>query len=429
MGGNNSTIKYTTKGGSRVKTPKEVNPYSELGLSQNASHQEMKYAFKQRANNPCRQARVMASLAYHILSTTNEGRYKKRGPVYSIENFDQFVLAATGYTEIITKRMIEFDLTKTDEHGRTSLYIAARSGFYDTTKELLEAGAPVNQKQKDKSTPLHGAAFYGQVPVVKLLLSCGADPGIKNIWGATPNDETEMNEIKELFINYKEDNIAQLTQKLISSGLATKMVEIRYKEEVIARKIVRSCKHVGSDADMDDIIKSWVPSWHGTKYRNVQSIFQLGLLPSGSQINNDGDIITPPSNHFKLGEDYFGIPNWAAAIFVSPSLLYAAHSCYSERIISNREQWCVVVRARVKPNEYNEYRPTTSAPELPLLDDEPEYSEFRIETSDEDTILRIEKSRNVVVTSTVFIKHSFLERITESKELTYLSLQKLFGTD
>ena len=41
----------------------------------------------------------------------------------------------------------------------------------------------VNEIQKTGSTPLHGAAYYGQTNVVKLLLSYGAKTNIKNNFG------------------------------------------------------------------------------------------------------------------------------------------------------------------------------------------------------------------------------------------------------
>lgn len=56
------------------------------------------------------------------------------------------------------------------------LYICARSGFTTLCRILLEKGADINAICKEtKSTPLHGAAFYNQKDVVKLLLLNGAD--------------------------------------------------------------------------------------------------------------------------------------------------------------------------------------------------------------------------------------------------------------
>jgi ankyrin repeat protein len=68
----------------------------------------------------------------------------------------------------------------------------------------------VNEIQKTGSTPLHGAAYYGQTNVVKLLLSYGAKTNIKNNFGHLPIEEAMTEEIvnlikeseKILFSNY-----------------------------------------------------------------------------------------------------------------------------------------------------------------------------------------------------------------------------------
>ena len=427
--GGRKFFQYTAAGGGHVRTPARINPHRELGLSSRASARETKAAYRKQASTDSRQGRVMASISYHIITSTVDTRYKKQSRgYYTIKEVDQFVLAAAGFTEELLKYIsdLHVSLGNVDEHGRTSLYIAARSGFYDTTRALLEAGAPVNQRQLDGSTPLHGAAYYGQIPVVKLLLSCGADPTIKNSWGSIASEETKVDGIKKLFIEYKEDKIANIARTLISKELATNMVAIFYKDSEVARKIVRDYR-VSSDMtrqNWEDIKDCWESSWHGTKAHNITSIFTHGLIPSGEMV--DGHKITPPANHFKLGVEYFDKPNWAAAIFVSPSLLYASHACYAERLLSNGVQWCVVVRARVKPGSYSEHSPTTLQKPTPIVG-EPTNSEYRIDASDEDKIRRIESSRNVVVTSVVFIEVEFLEKISKMKELNYESTKALWN--
>ena len=428
-GEQNRSIEYITEEGGKVKIPVKIYPFRELGLrSETSSPNKIKHAYRERANNPNRQARVMASLSYHILTTTVDGRYAKLGHSYTIENADQFVFAATGYTEMFFAPRREFDMSQTDEQGRTLLYIAARGGFYDTTKALLEAGARVNQRQNDGSTPLHGAAYYGQVPVVKLLLRYGADSTIKNKWGSTPADETRINDVQKIISDNKGDNISAISRTLIDDGLATNTAIISYKGEEIAIKIIRNYEKISSltKQDWENILHSWEPTWHGTQTKHLQSIFTHGLVQSGKAVG--GYKVTPPSNHFKLGEACFGKQNWVAAIFVTPSILYALNACYAERVLSNGEEWCVVIRARVKPGSYTEHDPT-NIPKPTFVDDMPENSEYNITPSENDKIQRVEFSRNVVVTSIVFIKTTFLDSITKSKDLDYWSLQQLFGKE
>lgn len=72
-----------------------------------------------------------------------------------------------------------------DEYGRTLLYTASKSGFCDTCKMLLQKGASVDEVQRDGSTPLHGAAYFGHAQVVTLLLQHGARTNLRNNWGNT----------------------------------------------------------------------------------------------------------------------------------------------------------------------------------------------------------------------------------------------------
>ena len=150
-------------------------------------------------------------------------------------------------------------------------------------------------------------------------------------------------------------------------------------------------------------------------------ILRNGLMASGTQLPS-GDLIKPPAGHFQLCRDYFGFKNWACAIFLSPSVLYASHMVYSERVVSEKKQWRVLVRARVAPSSYTTHDPTTL---FTAIDGEPEKSEFCVPVSfDHDSILRVESSRNVVVTSIVFIELEFLEHVGDSG-LTFQELQAI----
>ena len=63
---------------------------------------------------------------------------------------------------------------------------AVRAGDVQRVRELLEAGANPNARDKDGLTPLHWAASEGHADIVKILLEHGADPNTKIKYGWTP---------------------------------------------------------------------------------------------------------------------------------------------------------------------------------------------------------------------------------------------------
>ena len=70
--------------------------------------------------------------------------------------------------------------------GACPLYIAARNGWGDTVRALIERGADVNQTKVKGHTPLSGAASGGHADVVKLLLENGGDVNQARNKGCTP---------------------------------------------------------------------------------------------------------------------------------------------------------------------------------------------------------------------------------------------------
>jgi len=75
--------------------------------------------------------------------------------------------------------------------GITPLTLAALNGDLDRARVLLEAGTPVDARNKDGSTPLSAAALLGKAEMVRFLLKKGADPAAKNAQGASVLDATQ----------------------------------------------------------------------------------------------------------------------------------------------------------------------------------------------------------------------------------------------
>ena len=442
-------FRYTALDGETVSIPRLVEPYKFLNVNQNASREEIKKAFRRVADDSSRQVRAMASLSYLFLMSTDQRYRKINNDSYEVSReSDVIVLAAVGYTDGLINKIFERPslVTSTDEHEQSLLYVTARAGFYDTTKALLKIGVPVNETQVDGSTALHAASFYGQQPVVELLLRHGADPTVTNKWGNSPADEANSREIKQIILSYKKDRISQILTSLVREDLAHMVRFIKHDGTVIAKEVLRRRSAIDRKTRerLPSIISTWKNVWHGTRAEHLESIMRHGLKPSGSMLP-DGRSISPPSGHFKLGEKYFGISDWARAIFVSPRITYASHKAYSEPIVSDNKQWRILIRARVKPNSYTRHKSTvTGADPLAGESELPEYrvanskaagmfsqanSEEEAEIfgilSETETVTEREIDRNVVVTSVVFISEAFLNET----DRTFQEVMSLFDKE
>ena len=355
-----TSISYVAAGGCHVNIALPINPWVILGLTPaTASSNAVKVAFCQKIEQPQRQNRALVSFANHILTSTVPRYQRQHGSdMFTIKNRDHFAVVAYGNTKEL-QVLIERDKTlvkKSDEHGRTLLYLACKSGFSDMVKMLLQKGADINKIQQDGSTPLHAAAYFGHSLVVGLLLEYGARIDITNKWGHTAFDEGRSVRIKSLVMNASLDLIFSLKTTLMEQQLVSEMRPIEFKGQVIAKELIRHPNALDRKTSfgLDTILEKWEMTWHGTRFKNLQSIMKHGLLPAGT------GGIEPPPGHFKLGAFFCNIPNWAAAIFVSPSLTYSAHAAYSERVMSNKEQWCVLIKAYCKPESYKAYDLTVS---------------------------------------------------------------------
>ena len=410
-----NSIAYVAAGGGKVDIPLPINPWKILGLNSDASRDAVKAAFKNKTAQPSRQNRVMVSVANHILTSTTARYYRRRGTDnFLVEDWDVFVLAACGNTEQLNFSITQEKLlAETDEHGRTLLYIASKSGFYDMCKLLLEKGAPIDKCQVNGSTPLHAASYFGHTLIVGLLLECGAKTDIKNKFGHTAQEESASGEIRSLIENSSSDVISSLVAELREMKLVRSVQLKEFQGEVIAREMVREphSRDPTTRVKWENIQNTWEPTWHGTRFKHLKSIMKKGLVPSGSRG------IKPSEGHIGLDIELFGVKNWAAAIFISPSILYAGHAVYSERVVSEHQQWCVLVKTRCKPGSYKAYNPTVGGGYVPV-NGEPQISEYRVPVveKDKNVVLRVESARNVVVQSLMFVRLSFFEKANSNFE-------------
>jgi ankyrin repeat protein len=127
--------------------------------------------------------------------------------------------------------MLEWAITDNRNPDKTEIIV----------KILLEAGANPNQRNKRGGTTfLHRAV--GIQWLVKLLLSYGADPCIRDAWGQSCFDLTDKAYILELFEPYRanlkvfhkqQDDFARLIQRLIHAGIVRREEFVPCSEEEV----------------------------------------------------------------------------------------------------------------------------------------------------------------------------------------------------
>lgn len=108
----------------------------------------------------------------------------------------------------------------------TALMAAARGGHLECCQALLQVGAKVNARDKDKVTALHYATSYGHDKVVQILLSAGASVPKRGHSSKRRNDydsdsDAEMEELEGCDILHQsaEGNYVKCVQLLLDAGV------------------------------------------------------------------------------------------------------------------------------------------------------------------------------------------------------------------
>ena len=367
---------------------------------------ECRSSYMKLATCPSRSIRRKACLAFDMIC--NPDKYWIKGNKYKPKKKDCFYYTLVGDLSSL-KSAIERNknlLYIKDNLNRSLLYLSAKNGYFNLTEYLLKKGININDVQNTGSTALHGAAYYGQELVIQLLIEHGINTKIKNNFGHTAADEAKTPKIRELILQSDQDRIMLLYHYLNQQNLVVKIIPIKKRDKVIAQKLL--CPSGLSQKDYTEITKYWYPAWHGTKFKNLESIIRFGLRPSGSKLPN-GNSININEGHIPLNAELNGIKRWGMAVFVSPSLFYASN--YSDRINSCLKRWNVLVETRVRPNSFTSH-PSTIL-KYAKVSGEPYHLEYRVKVeNDIDSIYRVTSGNNIVVTSITFVLTDFLENVS-----------------
>jgi len=95
--------------------------------------------------------------------------------------------------------------------------------------------------------------------------------------------------------------------------------------------------------EIENIMKTWHVAYHGTKFINVNSIVRFGLVPPGTEI--EGKVIK--NERGKAGTVGNKIP-----VYVSPSINYASHYCYTQPQKENDTYVYCVFQVRIRPGSF-----------------------------------------------------------------------------
>ncbi|KAI9498385.1 ankyrin repeat-containing domain protein [Zychaea mexicana] len=96
--------------------------------------------------------------------------------------------AQRGHLECV-KVLVEHgkaDPEAVDKYSRTALHVASINGKYDVAKYLLQIGVDANAADTSENRPIHYAAGFGYLRLLRLLIEVGgADPAAPNVWRTT----------------------------------------------------------------------------------------------------------------------------------------------------------------------------------------------------------------------------------------------------
>ena len=376
--------------------PDEMNPYEILGISPKDRPDKTKKAFRRLITSENMHMRKMAALAYDMISSKYYiekypecfKHYEIKGNIFKVISKNQFYYTNIGDLENL-KKLYENDksiLKEKDCNERSLLYIAARNGFIDICRFLLEEGMDPNEVQSNES---------------KICL--------KNLFGKSVLEDAHKLKIKDILSKCENDKIICLFNKLMDAKIAKKLILVKYNDFIIGKKILRSDELMPKDIDINEIKKDWEVGWHGTKFEFLESIMKYGLYPSGSKLEN-GYEIKPLKGHVQLKQKLAGFDDWAKAIFVSPSIFYAGHPAYARKIISDadNEEYSVLIETRFRPGSYSKHPPPVE--KYTQKNGEPKLVEYRIKINDDSNLItKIESINNVIVTGILFAKTEFLK--------------------
>ena len=145
-------------------------------------------------------------------------------------------------------------------------------------------------------------------------------------------------------------------------------------------------------------------AYHGTSIDVIRSILYDGLVIPGTLVSCGKRVCIPP-NHIARKVELHGIPNFALAVFLSPSIHYSSYGAYAITFSHGDQQLIPILECSVKANSYK-HIPFTSPAYEPC------------EGEDLNTIeWRVKDPRDVSINAVLFItKNASIAASTKARK-------------
>jgi len=189
--------------------------------------------------------------------------------------------------------------------GASPLHIASANGYLSVVEFLLDHHVSTEVADQDGWMPMHAAAYWGQLEVVNILNSNGADINPKLANGKTPFDICQYPQIQLRLIELKEQRIFRTQANLNSSGssivrnYSVRRSSMREKLNTTKRDVQDEKLFFMKKLSFDDEInnnqnklsKNDKPSVNGGSKSDIVDLkdVELTLIPSYLQEPTDND--------------------------------------------------------------------------------------------------------------------------------------------
>ena len=231
------------------------------------------------------------------------------------------------------------------------------------------------------------------------------------------NNGTKIDELTSFLINfehidphnsllseeyfYLKKEQSKLINNIFNQGLISDIIPIKLNyiddKRIAAYRLI--CNNFSAGYN------DWIPAWHGTLFKNLESIIKYGLRLPETKLKN-GKLTPKPTCS---PDNVCGIKNWDKAIFATPCLDCASiYALENKSIVSYHYSYPYspsLVELRIRPKSYSTYKAKECVGKITCY----------FPTEHNDNIYRITSEKDVIIKSIVFLNPIVLTDKNERK--------------